>query len=359
MYRRLLDWLTWTQYIGGDNRFPDNNEFWFNWDPTAQTLGRSFIHHDVLGAYNFIVVEDVAGLRPRLDDVVELSPIDFGYDHFAVNNLRYHGSDLTIVWDRPGDGRKFYPAAPDGYSLYVDGRRVLTTSALAHLTWDARTGRVAILDGSRTRVQFQATGRLGDALGVDLSGNARVVDVFQKAGLDISEETGSAVNLARGRTVTASFTTTSPPLQATAPEHAVDGSTSSRLPVQVGAFQAPNPIWGTLGSPNAQDWLEIDLGEARRFNLVKLYFYSNKRFGTGGGTYREPAAYAVQVQDGQAWVDVPEQVRAPASPLPNFNQVAFRPVVARHVRVLVTPAAGFGVGLKEVQVFDTADRHGE
>ena len=25
-----------------------------------------------------------------------------GYDHFTVNNLSYHGSDLTIVWQKPG-----------------------------------------------------------------------------------------------------------------------------------------------------------------------------------------------------------------------------------------------------------------
>jgi hypothetical protein len=351
MYRRLHEWLTWTQYIGGDNGFPDNNEFWFNWDPASQTLGRSFIHHDVLGAYNFIIVEDVAGLRPRLDEVVELWPIDFGYDHFAVNNLRYHGSDLTIVWDRPGDGTKAYPHAPDGYSLYVDGRRVLTTTGLAHLTWDPESGRVSILDGSRTRVISASPGRLREATEVDLSDNVRVVDVFQKAGVDLSREMGQAVNLARGRAVTASFTTTTPALQVTAPENAVDGFTVSRLPRQIGTYMIRNPIWGTLGSPNAQDWLQVDLGERRRFDVVKLYFYSNKRFGTGGNTYREPAAYIVQFFDGSQWVDAPAQVRTPATPLPNYNKVTFRPVEARLVRVLLSPTPGFGIGLKEIQVF--------
>jgi len=359
MYRKLLEWLTWTQYIGGDNGFPDNNEFWFSFDPSTQTLGRSFIHHDVLGAYNFIVVEDVAGLRPRLDDVVELWPIDFGYDHFAVNNLSYHGSDLTIVWDRPGDGTKFYPRAPDGYSLYVDGRRVLTVTGLAHVTWDSRTGRVSVLDDSRTRVTFRAGAHLRRSTEVDLARNARLVDVFQKAGVDLSPETGRAVNLARGRNVSASFTTTTPPLQRTAPENAVDGFTVSRLPAQVGTYMIRNPIWGTLGSPNAQDWFEIDLGARRRFDVVKLYFYSNKAFGTGGNTYREPAAYTVQFLDGTQWVDAPGQVRTPATPQPNYNRVAFAPVVAQRVRVLMTPTTGFGMGLKEIQVFGRTDETDE
>ena len=102
MYRKLLEWLTWTQYVSGDNRYPDNNEFFFNWNATNQTLGRSGIHHNILGAYNFMIIDDIAGVRPRLDDAIELWPIDVGYDHFMVNNLSYHGSDLTVVWDKPG-----------------------------------------------------------------------------------------------------------------------------------------------------------------------------------------------------------------------------------------------------------------
>ena len=101
MYRRLLEWLTWTQYVGADNRYPDNNEFFFDWDPETRTFGRSGIHHNILGAYNFMLIDDIAGVRPRLDDDLELWPIDVGYDHFAIANLNYHGQDLTIVWDRP------------------------------------------------------------------------------------------------------------------------------------------------------------------------------------------------------------------------------------------------------------------
>ena len=36
MYRLLLEWLTWVQYVNGDNRFPDNNEFFFNWNPQTR-----------------------------------------------------------------------------------------------------------------------------------------------------------------------------------------------------------------------------------------------------------------------------------------------------------------------------------
>ena len=42
-----------------------------------------------------------------------------------------------------------------------------------------------------------------------------------------------------------------------------------------------------------------------------------------------------------------------ARPLPNFNEVAFPRVTTDRVRLLVTPQDGYGVGLKEIQVFNT------
>ncbi len=351
MYRQLIEWLSWNEDINGDNRFPDNNEFFFNWNPTTRTFGRSGIHHDVLGSFNWMMFQDVAGLQPRLDDAIELWPIDMGYDHFTVNNLNYHGSDLTIVWQKPG-GTTYYPTAPAGYSLYVNGRRVFTVDDLAHVRWASLTGHVSVLDGSATDVSYQLRSPVPAADHVDLSGNARLVDGFQKAGVDLSRHIGIAPNLAAGHTATASFTSATPAAQATDPANAVDGFTISGLPVVSGAYTATNPIWGDLGSPNAQDWLAVDLGRPTRLDDVRLYFYSNKAFGSGGNTYREPSDYTVQYFTGSSWVDVPGQVRSPGIPAANYNEVTFAPILARQVRVLMTRTTGYAVGLKEIQIFD-------
>lgn len=357
MYRKLLEWLTWTQYVGGDNRYPDNNEFFFSWNPTTQTLGRSGIHHNILGAYNFMIIDDIAGIRPRLDDVVELWPIDVGWEHFAVNNLSYHGKDLTVVWDRPGDGPPHYAGVPEGYSVYVDGQRVFTVDDLAHVTWDSATGAVAILDGSETAVVFSRGATLAEATEISLSTDDRIADMFQSAGVDLTIENGWLPNLAAGRPVSASFTTSSPNLRATAPEFAVDGFTISGLPIQSGSYIARNTIWGTQGSPNAEDWFEVDLETPTKLDTVKLYFFNDKNYSTqqngSGGTYRQPATYAVQHHDGTDWVDVPGQVATPQTPQANLNTVEFPEITAQRVRVLMTPTPGFGIGLKEIQIFDT------
>lgn len=406
MYRALLEWLTWVQYVGGDNQLPNNNEFFFNWNPDTQTFGRSGIDHNILGAYNFMIIDDIAGVRPRLDDVMELWPIDVGWDYFTVNNLNYHGMDLTVVWDRPGVDH-YGDAVPDGFSAYLDGQRLFTLDNLAHVAFDGETADVTVLDGSDAEVLFSASneppinrdqcrnggwqtfwnpafrnqgtcvawvqsggtaqggviGPLLSANDITLRQNDRMVDMLQKAGRDITRETGQAQNLAEGQPVQASFTTTSPASRATAPEHAVSGFTVSGLPATAGGnnfsrpgYVSPNTIWGTEGSPNAEDWLEVDLGEPRQIDNVKLYFFSDKDYdpqqNSDGDNYREPLIYRLQYHDGSDWVNIWGH-RSSERPLPNLNEIAFPRVTTDRVRVVVTPQDGYGVGLKEIQVFNT------
>jgi hypothetical protein len=366
MYRRLLEWLTWVQYVDGDNRFPDNNEFFFGWTPDTQTFSRSGIHHNILGAYNFMLIDDVAGVRPRLDDQLELWPIDIGWDHFAINNLSYHGADLTLVWDRPG-GKPHYPGVPEGYSAYINGKRAFTIDHLAHVEWNSKTGSVNIFDRGQAKVRFKRSVPFRKATDVTLRDNPRVVDMFQKAGVDLVHH---AVNLAQGQPVQASFTTVAPPLRATAAQFAVDGFTISGMPANGPAGQAqpgylaPNTIWGTEGSTNPQDWFEVDLQGSRRIDTVKLYFFSDKSFDMQQncsprpctGTYREPASYSVQYLRDGTWVDVPGQVKTPDMPRANYNAVRFPELTTSKIRVMMTPQAktatvNYGIGLKEIQVF--------
>ncbi|MFF2446366.1 Ig-like domain-containing protein [Neobacillus sp. NPDC058068] len=350
MYRKLIEWLTWTQYVNGDNRYPDNNEFWNSFDDKTKTLNyRSWIHHNILGAYNFSLIEDIAGMQPRTDETLELWPIDMGYDYFTVNNLSYHGSDLTIVWDKP-DGKKHYENAPEGYSVYLDGELAFTVNDLVHLTYDSKSGTVTIQDdSSKAAVTYNKVKQMKKVTDVSLSDNVRAVDMFQKAGVDISSNTGKAENLAKGKKASASYTSVgSKPEDVTKVENAVDGFTVSGLPTTRGThYAAPNPIWGTKGSPNKQDWYEVDFGKATAFDNVKLYFYSDK----SRNNYREPQYYTIQYLEGTEWKNVPYQKKSTLQA--NFNEVKFNTITAQKIRVLMTPYPGFAVGLKEIQAFET------
>jgi hypothetical protein len=324
-YKKLLYWNAWAQYVNGNTAWPDANEFWANWNGSSITY-RSWIHHNILGSSNWTLIEDVAGLRPRNDAKVELSPINIGWDHFTVNNLRYRNADLTIVWDDPADGVTRYPGVPQGYSIFINGTRVATVSSLVPFTWDPATGTVTT---SGTVASSQAYAGLQAPAQV-VQTDARVVDEMAKAGVD--DSTAAPTNLAAGAAVSASFT----------------GSGSSTGGA-VDGYPTNEPFWGAGGSPNGQDWYEVNFGQARTFNELRLYFKDSR---PASSTYRAPSAYDVQYYNGSAWVSVPSQARSPGSPRANYNLVTFPAVSAQRVRVLATNASGAKTGLTEVKIYN-------
>ncbi|MFG1967874.1 hypothetical protein ACGFJC_01040 [Nonomuraea fuscirosea] len=318
-YKKLLYWNAWAQYVGGNTQWPDANEFWADWNGSSIAY-RSWIHHNILGSGNWTVIEDVAGLRPRNDAKVELSPIDIGWTHFTVNNLRYRGADLTIVWDDPADGVVRYPGVPEGYSIYVNGARAATVSALVPFTWDPATGTVTT---SGTVTHHVAVSGLRSPAQVVHSG-ARMVDLLAKAGVDL---TADLADLAAGATASASTTASG-----SSAAGAVDG------------FPINEPFWG--GTTAGQDWYELNFGTARTLDEVRLYFKDSR---PASATYRAPASYDLQYHNGSAWVSVPAQTKTPAAPRANYNLVRFPAITAQRVRVLATAASGARTGLTEIK----------
>ena len=63
-------------------------------------------HHYNHSTFNDLVLNGLIGIRPRLDDVLEIHPLlpnEGGHEppirYFALDHLLYHGHDLTIVYD--------------------------------------------------------------------------------------------------------------------------------------------------------------------------------------------------------------------------------------------------------------------
>jgi len=327
-YKKLLYWNTWAQYIGGNTQWPDANEFWADWNAGTKNIDyRSWIHHNILGSSNWTVIEDVVGLRPRNDKQVELSPLNIGWPNFAANNLRYRNTDLTVVWDDPADGVVKYAGIPQGYSLFVNGTRVATVDRLVRLVWNPDTGAVTFPSGGGATVQFNQAFAGMQAPTQVVQNSAQMVDMFEKAGVDL---TADLPNYAQGAATTASYTASG-----TSGAAAVDG------------FPINEPIWGTTGSPNATDWLELNLGQARSVDEVRLWFRNDR----ATNRYRQPGSYQIQYLNGSTWTTVPA-VKTPASPQANYNLARFTAVNTSRLRVQVTHASGVKTGLTEVKVYN-------
>jgi hypothetical protein len=344
-YRKLLYWNAWAHDIDGDNRYPDQNEFWAQGSAAdGGRIGyRSWIHHTQLGATNFTVIEDAMGLRPRSDARIELYPIDIGWDYFAVDNIRYRDRDLSIVWDR--DGRHYGGAK--GYSAYLDGRLAFTVDRLAHVLYDPASGRVQALPdavnagAAQLRVIATHARALQAPTQVRFAADARITAVLADAGMDTALS-ATAYNLAQGAAVSASYAADGFPATA-----AVDGSTANE------------PFWGTAGSLSRSDWIELDLGRPQLLDDVRLYFYRSssppgEQHGFPSGTragYAPPWLYLLQYFDGHAWKTVPGQVRDAPIAQGNRNRVRFPPLRMQRLRVLVTHAGALRTGIKEIQAY--------
>ena len=50
------------------------------------------------------MITGLIGLRPRMDNTVEVNPLipEGKWDYFCLDNVLYHGRNLTILWDKDG-----------------------------------------------------------------------------------------------------------------------------------------------------------------------------------------------------------------------------------------------------------------
>lgn len=77
------------------------------------------------------IFTDLIGIIPTLDNQLQLSPlIPTNWTHFAIENLPYHGTLLTILWDQTGT---YYKAAnhTPGLSVYSNATLLHTQPSLA------------------------------------------------------------------------------------------------------------------------------------------------------------------------------------------------------------------------------------
>ena len=351
MLAMMAEWMAWNVYPdAGDIRYPNNNEFHNIDGRTYENYYRSWIYHNILGNYTYLFIEDMAGIQPRSDEKIELSPIDFSYDHFMVNNVRYHGHDLTVVWDKPDDGKTWYNECPEGYSLYIDGTLAFTLKDLAHVVYDSATKEISFPDGTVEIVTNNGGAAIPTAMNTAIT-EEKVLNMLEKSGVH------GMTNLAEGAEVTATFTPDKARAASWAEKHRADGSDSTSKAVNetapdpqavVDGTTVDMPFWGNYGSVNERDSLTLKLSSKQTVDMATLYFYNDRQ--TNG--YSEPSKFAVEYWDGEAWQAVRQQTRTPSAPRANYNAVYFAPVETDQFRFTFTNKDKGFTAVTEIQLFN-------
>ena len=355
--RRLLNWMAWSVYPSGDMRVPNQAEYYSNWNATAKTFNRNNPNHVMLGNMNYIYVEDMGGIQPRSDAKIELWPIDLGYDHFMVNNLRYHDEDVTIVWDADGS----HYGMGTGYSLFVNGQKKVTAATLSHLVYDPNTNQVDADPGVNITFTAATGSTMPTAVDTPIE-DERVVSYLKTAGIDLTED---ATNLVAGSTLSSSYTQQGARPTSWRNFHTPGYSTSSmnytpgaisttERPVSLGAVKdgvtANEPYWGNYGTTDSKGYVEVDFGSQKTLDNVKTWFVSDRQ----AGGYHEPGRWFVQVPDGSGgWKAIDGQSKSPTVTAAKFNEALFPAVTTDKIRIAFTNSSTYYTAISEIQAFNS------
>jgi Mannosylglycerate hydrolase MGH1-like glycoside hydrolase domain len=119
VFWKFMDRFTHLQFLGDDINSPMIQEYYDG--VTAKPQGcRDYFH----STYNDIIIRYLCGIEPSPEPgVVRLNPIPSKVRYFRLDNIRYHGHDLTVIWN-PKDkrGKLNGMKIPKGYSLFIDGK---------------------------------------------------------------------------------------------------------------------------------------------------------------------------------------------------------------------------------------------
>lgn len=98
-----------------------------NWLMGDRERSRYYNH----STFNDLIITGLIGLRPRMDNTIEVNPLipEGKWDWFCLDNILYHGKNLTILWDK--DGSRYHQGK--GLYILVDGKVVGTSDKLQKL----------------------------------------------------------------------------------------------------------------------------------------------------------------------------------------------------------------------------------
>lgn len=105
---------------------------WTNgtWDARkgGQERGKDYNH----STFCDLVISGLVGLRARADQTVEVNPLvpEAAWDYFCLDQVRYHGRWLTVLYDR--SGRRY--GKGKGLRVFSDGKEIAAAEKLTRIT---------------------------------------------------------------------------------------------------------------------------------------------------------------------------------------------------------------------------------
>jgi len=267
--------------------------------------GYNHSEHYLHSGYCDLVITGLVGLVPRADDTLEIHPLaPAEWDYFALDDVSYRGHAISIVWDKSGE--RYSLGA--GMHVLIDGKNVYTSE----------TAGPVMLDGAVPLRTTPEENSQGQAISVNFAVNN---DGHYYPRL------------------TASFTS-----ERTSISKVNDGN--------YWYLQHPPNRWTSEGSPNSEDWIEVDLGIARDIHTVKLFVLDDRDIPESN--IRAPKAVTIEAWDGSNWRSIQPTAVSEAPQGRRPHAFALDKLRTQKLRVNLVHADGFRSGLTEVEVWGDA-----
>ncbi|KAH6604458.1 coagulation factor 5 8 type domain-containing [Trichoderma cornu-damae] len=294
-YFNLLLGYAATQYKDGrpyvaEAHFPDTDQWQYD----------SRLHSEDYNHSTFVdnVIAGLLGLRAQPDNTLKIYPlVPSSWDYFALENVAYHGHNVTVIWDKTSQRYK----QGTGLRVFVDGALASSRDSIGPLTISIGPPVVQAITSQ-----------------VNIAGNSQR---FSQGTMPIMSYTSPYDD----------------------PWKAIDGIVFRTTVPQ-------NSRWTSYQSSQATDYFGIDLRRPQAISDVRLYFYDD------GDGVRLPTSFDLQYLAGSVWTTVPNQQRDPFPTASNTEtRITFPTITTSQLRVIApNHGGGIGWGLSEMEVWTTA-----
>lgn len=256
--------------------------------------------HYFHSGYCDLIITGLGGLVPRDDDTLQVHPLGSSdWEYFALDQVPYRGHFVSVVWDKSGTRY----GLGKGLHLLVDGKSVATSPSLGPISVQHAVPLIESQPSSSVPTNF--------AVNNDGTYYPRLKASF----------TSSNSSLAKAN----------------------DGN--------YWYLQHPPNRWTCEGSPNAEDWLEIDFGNTRRIDSVKLYVLDDKHL---DGKVLAPQSIRLERWYNDKWQAI-ERLAVPMTIEGHRpTTIKFAAIEVERLRVTFVHAGKARTGLTEIEVWGDA-----
>ncbi len=249
-----------------------------NYDPN---LGGPIVYyywsnHYNHSSFNNLVISGLCGIRPSAGDTLVINPlVDSSIRYFCLQNVPYHGHQLTVIHDP--DGERYHLGK--GLTVFVDGKR-------AEL--------------------FQNHGKNGVYIGKPIIRTP------------VKKPENYALNILHQGY----------PLPGSSIHASSDSSLFQTIDGRIWYFPEITNRWTTLGSSTKTDWWAIDFGQSHDISSVDIYLFADDK------DFLPPDYISIAYQKDGEWIPVKKSEQKPTRYIGNtLNRILFDKITARRLKI--------------------------